>query len=243
MKAMICDKWEYQLYVSLEDESERSKKKRTYLHYLSEHVELVSAKCAATEWLMSGVPRGLSVREYFGGAGVVSAIIQGLLAPRMHIATDRDKRCVQQLQGLLGASNSFQADAKKAILSAGDDVDMHLLDYPSFTILGAMGAWKGALDRLFSSGPRYIVITDTACSYLGVHRGRYGEAFGGVRITDKRDYTAAVSQYLMATYGFSIHRVAYRHSNASYYLCSQGTGAMEESSFAKDGCGYGFKFI
>lgn len=242
-EGVICDKWAFPMYVELKDETDRSKSARSYLHYLSEHVPLVSAKCQATEWLLGGLDSRLSVREYFGGAGLVSMIVKGLLKPSAHVASDRDERCVQQLKGLLGNENAFQAEAKKAVLESDGTFDIQILDYPRFTVLSAMGPWEKALTKLFMNRPRYVVLTDTACSYITVNGKLYQERLNSSAIRNGSDYTAALSQYFMARYGYSIHRAAYRHRNAAYYLCAQGIATIEERTFKLDGKDYGFHFV
>jgi hypothetical protein len=239
--ALICDKWELPLYVQIEDEGARNKSSRSYLHYIHSHAEMVSAKCLATEWLFADVERGLSVIEYFGGAGVVSCIVKNMIQPARHIAIDRDERCVCQLKGLLGEENAREGNARKEMLALIEYFDMHVLDFPKFTALTATQAYSNQLAKIFSTNPRYVVITDTACSYLGVHKRLYRDVLGSGPIANPREYTLSFSQFLMARYGYSVRKAAYRHGNAAYYLCAQGPSAIEEKRFAIGECDHGFQ--
>lgn len=161
--ALICEKWELPLYVQIEDESSKNKSSRSYLHYIHSHAGMVSAKCLATEWLLSGVERGLSIIEYFGGAGVVSCIARNMIGPKKHIAIDRDERCATQLKGLLGDKCARAGDARKEILAIDEYFDIHILDFPKFTALTATQSFSKQLFKIFSTNPRYVIITDTAC--------------------------------------------------------------------------------
>jgi len=241
--ARICGKWDLPFYIPLVSEGKIAKERRSYVHYVAAHQPLVSAKCLATEWLVSGLTPGMSIREYFGGVGVVSTILKGVLSPSTLIATDIDARCVEQLQGLLGADCAWQANAKGDILlnCATECTDMQVLDFPSFTAPRIYTTWKAPWAAIFAKNPTVVIFTDTACSYLSVHRGVYSEFFGRP-ITDKHSYTCAFSDFLFATYGYSIRRAAYRARNAAYYLCLKGDSELKEAEFPQRGLNDGFEF-
>ena len=99
--ATICGKWKLPFYIPLVDEDQTSKHQRSYMHYVSQHSDLVAAKCNATQWLLGGIlsiERKRWVSEYFGGAGIMSIIIRGMLEIESHYIGERDKQCVVQLR-------------------------------------------------------------------------------------------------------------------------------------------------
>lgn len=240
--ASLCGKYDLPFYVPLQSEAGLPKAARSYLHYAAEHQSMVAAKCLATDWLLSVLRRGGSVREYFGGAGVVSAIIRGALAPAQHVASDRDSRCVAQLRGLLGEENAWEEDAREALILTERPVDLAVLDFPNFTALHEGGTrWGAGLAALFRTQPGAVVVTDTARSYLHVHKKTY-EEFLKAPIAEASDYTRAFSNYLLVKYGYAIQRAAYRGRNTAYYLCvpSDRTLTEEEAYFPLKGSEHGF---
>jgi len=240
--ATICGKWALPFYVPVHAEDSVAKTQRSYLHYVQKHRSLVAAKCLATQWILESLPSGLQVREYFGGAGVVSTIVHELLNPIKHCASDRDARCVEQLSGLLGAENAWQENAREGMCELYP-YDLKILDFPSFTVLRIEKHWHAQWEAVFVTQPTAVIFTDTACSYLPVHRKTY-EAFFHAPITDKRSYTQAFSQFLMTTRRYSIQRAAYRARNAAYYLCVPGESVLEEAEFPDQGAeADGFAFV
>lgn len=239
----LCGKWELPFHVSPEAEEQLAKGARSYLHYIAAHQPLVAAKCLATEWLLTGLTQGLTLREYFGGAGLVSVIARELMRPSDHHASDKDARCAQQLKGLLGAAKGEAIPARAAIEATGY-YDVHALDFPRFTalMLREKKPWEVLFGKLFSQAPKYVLLTDTACSYLSVHKGKYS-AFLKNKIETRHDYTQALSLYLYQRWGYGIHRAAYRARNAAYFLLAAGHRPVLEQDFPTKGNEHGFVWL
>lgn len=157
--------------------------------------------------VVKGIPTGLRVREYFGGVGIFSTIIQQVLKPATHVATDLDLDCALQLGTLPGVRggqhDAMQADPAK--------YDLVVLDFPVHTVRGhGTWPWKSYLARR----PDYVVFCDTARRRLGLHRALYTSLFGE-RVHSHQDYADAYSRFLWRTYGYSITREA--HSTYTYF--------------------------
>ena len=240
-QAIICGKWKLPITVPLGSEAGLPKQKRSYLHYISEHGDLVAAKCLATEWLLSSVERAFTVREYFGGVGIVSTIVRNLLAPHSHIISELSAICVEQLKGAFTKKTEVvrQQDARQAMLGP-EECRLHILDFPTFTLLHAKTKWSAQLASIFSTRAPYVILTDTAASYIHVTKKRYSEVTGA-DIKNMDDYTMAFSCELHKAYGYSITRAAYRGRNAAYYLLQPGLcGTIVSTSFPVRGSEHAF---
>jgi hypothetical protein len=248
MNAMLCGKWALAFSQPIASEGHLSKTRRSYLHYVAEHRDMVAAKCLATEWLLGhmqeavGSRRAVSVprvAEYFAGAGIMTSIIQGMLAPQIHTLTDSDVGCVAHLQAAFPWLTAGCADARKE-LKTPRLADLQVLDFPSYTVLHGTKQWAPHLDALFATQPRYVFITDTACSYLGATRGCY-EALLKEPIVTRKDYTVAASRWYVRMYGYRIIRAAYRGRNAAYYLLEPGRYAcIVDADFPLKSSTHGF---
>lgn len=223
MKALICGKWELPFNVELKDESSIALHKRSYIHYIREHQDLVSAKCRATEWLLAPlqVYKSLSIREYMAGVGIQSSIIQGLLDVSRHVASELDHDCCKQL-----LSDHWKVpievreeDAKHAILRDDDsDYSVYFIDFPASSIVQILKVWDTHFTHIFRKNPLAVVWTDTSISYpIKIHGPRYSEIFG-VNLQSQHDYIVEYSRWCHKRYGYSILRAAKRGSNALYFL-------------------------
>jgi hypothetical protein len=241
--AQLCGKWTLPFYAPIAGEDTVATHQRSYLHYVASHVPLVAAKCLATEWLLAtlqeaGVER---VREYFGGVGICTVILRALLAPKVHLIGERDTQCVAHLAALMEGTNAVvrQQDAKTALLTPGV-ADLHMLDFPAFSALHLATDWRKQFLAVFASKPRAVVWTDTAVSYLPVHRAKYAALFESAVLTPS-DYTKGLSTWLAKEFGYSITRAAYRGRNAVYYLAQEhDAGDPQEGFFPLKGSEHGF---
>lgn len=240
--ATICSKWKIPFYITIEPEHNLPMRKRSYAHFVATRQELVAAKCLATEWLLQGKPKGLSLTEFFGGVGLFATIAEKLLEPLSHTIFEIDDRCLVQLHEMFSGDEWVKVskkDAREAILK--ERADILSLDFPNFTCLDVKpkGRWRDQLEIAFKSKPDSLIFTDTAVSYFHVHKGRYSEFFGKPLETF-RDYTESFSEWLYNRYGYSISRAAYRGRNASYYFCALGSQMLEEHTFSLETSKHGF---
>lgn len=156
----------------------------------------------AFQRLLVGLPRGMSVVEYFGGVGIFSTIIQQELKPRTHLAFDLDPDCARQLATIPGVQ-AAQGDAKE--LMGRHKAQLVVLDFPGHTAR-SHDDWN--MGAAFARKPRYVLFSDTALRRLGLHRKLYTEHFGRT-IHTQADYMTAYSLFLRARYGYAITRVAH----------------------------------
>jgi len=243
-QAKICSKWDYYLSPSVKDESNITKHKQSYLHFVKEKQKLVSAKCLATSWLLNDLQdEKLSVREYFAGAGISSVIIQNIVDTNNHKVGDLDKDCCEQLK-TLNNMEVVHEDGHKSILN-NESYDLKVCDFPHNSIIQiSRGKWSNFL-ALFNSKPKYVVWTDTARTYpLSIHKKRYEKEFNKNGLNNYEDYFEFMSDWLLDYTGYTIQKVAYRGSNANYILASKANWTqIEHKSFTLEDECEGFVWI
>ena len=235
MKARLCYDWDLPIKVSLEGESGRDHRKRSYIHYLAEHKHILGAKCWATKWLFDGLTdQPVSVREYFGGVGLMSVILQNTLNITNHKVGDFDEQCVAQLSGD-SRWEAVHEDAKKAMLEA-EQYDIRVMDHPNSSAITMSKAWGKQYDCIFGQAPLYVYWADTSVSYpLSINVRRY-EALLGKPIGDHTGYFKSFSEWLYQRHQYSIIKVAYRYKSAKakavgYCLATKGRHPLEEKDF------------
>ena len=241
----ICGKWKLPFYIPLVDEDKTSKHERSYMHYVSQHSDLVAAKCNATEWLLGRIlpiDCKLVVREYFGGAGIMSTIIRGMFEVNSHYIGERDKHCVVQLEKAFPQAICEEADALES-MTRTEYADIEILDFPSSSIIHTkrLGEkWTNGFQKVLSRKPNAIIWTDTSVTYpISIHGSRYEKEIGAP-ITTQSEYLMRYSEWLYNTYGYSICRAAYRARNAVYLLAQPGQHVLEEKHFPIVGNENGF---
>lgn len=244
--ATICQKWKLPFYIPLVDEDKTAKNERSYMHYVSQHSDLVSAKCNATEWLLGGIqPIKYSrmIREYFGGVGIMSVIFRGMFNVTQHIISERDKQCVLQLKETFPDAICKEEDAKNSLLVSYFYSDIEVLDFPSSSIIHTKRSgqkWTEGFNKTFKNKPNAIIWTDTSVTYpISIHGPKYEKEIGGP-ITTQSEYLTKYSEWLYNTHGYSICRAAYRARNAVYLLACPGKNALEEKHFPIVGNERGF---
>jgi hypothetical protein len=244
MKARICLKYDLPIRVEMNAESSVDVHKRSYIHYLAEHQHILGAKCWATHWLFDGlVSEPVSVREYFGGVGLMSVILQNTLNITDHKVGELDEECVEQLSGD-DRWIAVHEDAKQAMLDI-EHHDLRICDCPSSSAITMSKAWSKQYDSVFSQEPLYVYWTDTSVSYpLSINRTRY-EALLGQDLHDHTDYFQAFSEWLYKRHGYSIIKVGYRYKSekakaTGYCLAMKGKHGLEEKHFHVKGNSDGF---
>ena len=237
--------------VGVASEDHVSERQRSYMHFLAARPDFVDAKCRATQWLLEILPVGLPVVEYFGGVGLVSTIIRGMLQPSSHVIYELDERCVEQLGFAYPGEDPhvIHGDAR-AYMGVGlpEPGGIAFLDFPHFTPL--QGKWREGFGAVFRCQPSAVVVTDTALSMLGVHKKRYTQQFG-LPVEGPRTYAMGFSAWLHRTHRYAATRVAQRGRNALYMLCvpASDPGYQEFREFPLEeegalfGSGDGFKWL
>jgi hypothetical protein len=165
--------------------------------------------------IISGLPEGLTVAEYFGGVGIFATIVQNRLCPSMHYVSDLDRDCVRQLHSAF-ASDKIQvarADARRAMGTI--DADIVILDFPTMNARFLARDWPIA--RVLRRKPKYVIWSDTALRRIGWFRHLYTSFFGQL-VFGYDDYIRCYNKHMWRTYGYTITRVT-RHMYA--YLLAQ----------------------
>lgn len=162
-----------------------------------------------------------TVREYFGGMGVQSLVIQQLFRPQDHIVRDYSSGAVEYLRELLsgrGGVQVHQADAYD-LNSTDHRADLVGLDFGNFTAhrLRPGQKQRSLLDAVMLAEPKAVVLTDIAGPRLHLHRARYGEVLGLPGYAPLRDYPHyldALSDWLRAHYGYVVAQGFYHRWSA-----------------------------
>lgn len=244
--AKVCNEWEL-TFNQLKSEDNVSLHNRSYLHYASNHQDLVAAKCWATKWLLTDIidmGESYSVREYMAGIGIQTLIIQKLFKIKQHVIGELDEDCAHHL-----LANNWDViptiliqDAFKAA-EEDDDSDLKFLDMPNSSILQVTTKWKNIFFKMFESKPKLFVWTDTSVTYpMSIHGDKYGKILSA-KINDKYDYVNSYSNWLYHEFGYSIIKAAFRGKNAVYFAAIPGKYITEMKEFKIEQNLNGFYFI
>ena len=244
MKARICYELDLPINIELKDESDVDIKKRSYIHYLSEHKDILGAKCWGTKWLFENLTNEkVSVIEFFGGVGIMSVILQHCLNISEHVVGDIDGDCVEQTSGDERWESRIM-DAKKEMLS-DKGYDIYVMDHPSSSAINIHNNWLKQYDNIYKSNPKFVYWADTSTSYpLSINAMNY-EKFFNKSIQTHTDYFKAYSGWLFERYGYSLIKVAHRYKSknaraAAYCLAAKGKHELTEKDFKVEGNRDGF---
>ena len=244
LKALLCNKYEFEINVSLKGESNKKRNEQSYLHFITSRQDLVSAKCIATEWLLEdvNVDREYSIREYFAGVGIQATLLQNTLTVTKHKVSDIDLECFNQLKEHK-RWESLKEDGHKAILD-NEYYDIKMLDFPHSSIIHLKrGKWSNFLAS-FICKPEIVCWTDTSMTYsIKIHGSNYSKELNISSLNSYSDYFKAMSDWLYGQVGYSIAKVAYRAKNAAYIKAIKGKHNLTEKSFPLDKSNPGFKIL
>jgi len=243
-KALLCNKYEFNINVPLKDESEKKRNDQSYLHFITSRQDLVSAKCIATEWLLEDIRtnREHSVREYFAGVGLQSTLIQNMINVKEHKVSDIDINCYKQLKEDKRWV-ATQEDGNKAILQ-NENFNIKMLDFPHSSIIHLKrGKWSNFL-AVFISNPEIVIWTDTSMTYsIKIHGSNYAKELNTTTLNSYSEYFKAMSKWLYTQVGYSLVKVAYRAKNAAYIKAIKGKHNLIEKSFPINDSNLGFKIL
>ena len=238
--ARVCKKWDLDLNFEMKTEEGLSRNERSYIHFAVAHSDMVSAKCWATEWLLTDLlpKKKYSAVEYLAGVGVQTVVIQNLFNLSEHVVMERDLECYAHLKKV--GLNAFNADANKSMFTH-TDFDLKFADFPSSSVLSVQKKWKG-FRKLFENKPKLVVWTDTSISYpIKIHGARYSKIFNSGELVTREDYVEQYALWLQREFDYSIAKAAFRGKNAVYFAAVPGTRDTETKAFPLDKYSDGFE--
>lgn len=169
--------------------------------------------------------------ELFAGVGISSKIISEIFNPGEHIMVEKDEKCFNKLgEEFFDSMGSPKEGDDKVWTGLGvqihnkdsykitDEFRVWLpghmsLDFPKSTILQFLKK-KDFFEKVFENKPMFVDLTDTAKSYLHVHKKRYGEIVGKP-IETFQDYIEQYSNLIYSMYGYTIRWVS-THGNSAH---------------------------
>lgn len=211
MDLTVCERW--RLHIGDPDHGPVSGA-RWFLDWVRSEPEQVSrhltAGFMAYAALQAHYGRALeTAREYFGGIGAQTMMIQELLRPRLHTVVDINEDAATLL-GTAGGQGvrAVRADAYSPESYAG--AELVGLDF------GDLTAWRlrpgqpqrELLDRVMSGRPGAVVLTDIAGPRLHLHRDRYAQVLRvpPERLTRYDVYLDGLNDWMRAHYGYALLR-------------------------------------
>lgn len=163
-----------------------------------------------------------SAREYFGGLGVQSLVIDHFFDLSSHVVLDNSPAAVAYL-GLWGQlADSFDPRNTEPAELVG-------LDFGDLTVWKAQkpGPHFDLIDRVFTLGPKAVVLTDVAGPRLHLHRKRYETLLGAGSCADYPTYLAAFARYIEERWGYGLVAGYYhRWSTVMALVPGEGTGVF-----------------
>ena|SRR3990167_3760642 len=216
-KALICEKWEMEFEEYVPEDGKKPFENRPFLdNIFRDGLKDVSDSAEASYKLLSGLPTGKTVVEFFGGIGLQSLIVENLLHPIEHVVLDKDSQCVEHLKRVFQNYPDVliaQADAWEAMKVYVGDI--FLLDW-----IWTPRRWnehKESLDALFIQKPLAVTFFDSTKPYFPTNRKRYAAMFG-CEINSFYDYVVSLSNFIIARYGYAISKVAYCSNRGTFCL-------------------------
>lgn len=145
-----------------------------------------------------------SAREYFGGIGAQSLMIEDLFDPDDHDVMDRAPAAVKHLLSVLPVAQVYEADSYDP--KNTEQADLVGLDF------GDLTAWRtrpgekhyDLLDRVFTLEPAGVVLTDVAGPRLHLHKSRYESLLGKGTCIDYPTYLGALADRIEDLWGYSL---------------------------------------
>lgn len=168
----------------------------------------------------------VSVLETFGGAGILRGVLEGqklIDANTRHEAWDFSADCVEFLREKFPTSTVRGCDSFNEPISPG--WELISADFNSWTYLRYtdLPLYRAMTERLFSSGARYVQLTDSAVNKIHLNAPAYAQRFKKPIRPDNllRDYVDHLDIAFRERFGYSVLFVTH-HANASYLLFQRG---------------------
>ena len=188
----------------------------SYYDYLNKRPTETGKNVQCVAWLMRNMPLNMLVCEPFGGVGIFATATQELIKPKVHVISEIDETCLQQLEHSL---NKYpvkiqNADATKVL--GTEYADLYLCDFPLFSLGRYLkGRWEQELRRMTAKQPKYIVMTDGSSCRYHVGWKNYNKIDSRID-SDRKSYIYSMSRRFWERYKYSITGCAY-HANSFYY--------------------------
>lgn len=164
----------------------------------------------------------VTAREYFGGLGAQSLMIQERFTPEEHTVLDLSPDAVHHLSDLLltyfrhRPVRVHQADSYDP--GTYRPADLVGLDFGDLTAwrLRPGEAQRTLLDRVIAGKPKAVVLTDVAGPRLHLHRERYSQVLHTQpeRIRSYAAYLEGLTDWMRAHYGYHPVRGYYHRWSA-----------------------------
>lgn len=174
-----------------------------------------------------------TVREYFGGLGAQTLMIQDGIRPLDHTVMDNSGHAVAFLRQGLQHRPVMVEHRDSYAPESYSRADLVGLDF------GDLTAWRlrpgerqrELLDRVMAGRPKAVVLTDIAGPRLHLHRDRYAEVLRTPDYAPLRSYAGyleALACWLRAHYGYTVHRGYYHRWSAVLALVPIAEGVLAE---------------
>lgn len=201
---------EFSMPIIQTSEESGSKLGRSFLSWVVSNKRFVSNHTFAAYCFYKRMRRkfgmnGVSIIEYFGGAGISATIAEEFLCVQRHVVMDINPLAVQQLK-LVEKLHSKMEVTQRSFEQWSDDnrdaiFDIHDLDNPCFTA-AQLRHYHLELSRIFRSGPAVVKLTDIAGAKMGWNKKYFAKQFGQTFNTYD-DYLFLTSHRIYDLFGYS----------------------------------------
>lgn len=144
-----------------------------------------------------------TIREYFGGVGAHALMLEELFNPMLwHTVADYAPEAVEHMKRVLpGGVTVAQRDAYDGVTWHGD---LQVLDFGDLTVFQAQpGKERGdLLERVFSTQPKAVTLTDIAARYLHLQKRSYEPILGPGACDSYEEYLERYSRHLEERFGY-----------------------------------------
>lgn len=208
MDLTVCERWRLNL--------DRAEGTGWFLDWVRREPEQVSRHLTAglmayaSLQLVYGPGELASAREYFGGIGAQTLMIQDGIRPEHHTVLDSSAESAAWLSAGMAHRPVQVHQADSYLPSSTLPADLVGLDF------GDLTAWRlrpgqpqrELLDRVMTGRPKAVVLTDIAGPRLHLHRERYGEVLHRrpQSLANYPTYLYALDDWLRAHYGYRMVR-------------------------------------
>ena len=201
MKAILCEKWTYDIPAANDDLWFTNWVTRSPQH-VSRHI---TAGWHAYAAIAAVYPGGLrTAREYFGGIGAQSLIIQDMFAPLDHTVVEWSAKGAEYLRDALPNVHVVHADAYDPASVA--PAQLVGLDFGDLTAHRTREGWphRLLLDRVATGAPDAIVLTDVAGPRHHLQWRNYERLLGEGTCSTYDAYLAAFLLRIRSLYGWDL---------------------------------------
>lgn len=201
---------EFSMPILQTSEENGTKQERSFLNWVVNNRKFVSNHTFAAYCFYKRVRNtfrmnGVSIVEYFGGAGIHAVIAEKLLYVNRHVCMDRNDLAFQQLQLVEKFYRKMEVTRRSFEDWSNDNrdamFDIHDLDNPCFTA-AQLRHYHMELSRIFRSGPSVVKLTDIAGAKMGWNKKYFAKQFGQTFNTYD-DYLFLTSHRIYDLFGYS----------------------------------------